>query len=94
MFMVDYVFKPASVLTYETVETDSRRLKKIIDAHQGMTCLRLNLSDVTHCDSTGLALLIEAKRLCNQLNLSFVMESMSDSIRGLAEFCEVDKVLL
>lgn len=91
--MADYVFKPSNVLTYETVQADSRRLRKILDNQQGVTCIRFNLSDVTHCDSTGLALLIEAKRLCSRRHLSFVMENMSESIHGLAEFCEVDKVL-
>ncbi len=91
--MVDYVFKPSNVLTFETVQADSKRLSKVLGNQQNVTCIRFNLADVTHCDSTGLALLIEAKRLCNRRKLSFVMENMSDSLSGLAEFCEVDRVL-
>lgn len=91
--MVDYVFKPSNVLTFDTVQADSRRLHKIMSHQQNMTGIRINLLDVTRCDSTGLALLIEAKRLCNQNKLTFVMEHMSDSLTGLAQFCEVDSVL-
>lgn len=91
--MVDYVFKPSNVLTFETVQADSRRLHKLLNSHQNVTCIRFDLAEVKHCDSTGLALLIEAKRLCNRRKLSFILEHMSDSLSGLAEFCEVDKVL-
>jgi phospholipid transport system transporter-binding protein len=91
--VTDYTFKPASVLTFETVKTDSLRLNKLLSRKE-VTELRINLSEVTHCDSTGLALLIEAKRLCNQRKIGFSLENISDSLLGLAKFCGVDTVLL
>lgn len=91
--MPDYVFNPSNVLTFETVQNDSKRLFKLMDDHHDMTSLRFNLSAVSHCDSTGLALLIEVKRRCLQQGIVFQMENMSESLHGLAEFCGVDKVL-
>ncbi len=91
--MAEYIFKPSNVLTFETVQADTLRLNKLL-SNRELTGIRMNLSDVTHCDSTGLALLIEAKRLCKHQNISFAMDNMSDSLIGLAKFCELDVVLL
>ena len=92
--MTDYVFEPSTVLTFETVQDDSQRFLKMLRSQQDMTGIRFDLSKVTHCDSTGLALLIEAKRLCKQKKISFEMENVSESLGGLAEFCGVETVLL
>ena len=92
--MTEYVFQPSNVLTFETVQADTKRLLKLLGQHRLVSSIRFNLSNVSHCDSTGLALLIEAKRLCNQQNIAFVMENMSESLKGLAEFCGVDTVLV
>ena len=91
--MTDYVFTPSNILTFETVHADSVRLLKLLRQNREVTSIRFNLSNVVHCDSTGLALLIEAKRLCNQRNILFVMDHISESLSGLAEFCGVDTLL-
>jgi len=91
--MTDYVFKPSNVLTFETVQADNQRLLKLLNSDATMTGIRFDLAEVTHCDSTGLALFIEAKRLCNQQKITFVMENMSECLDGLAEFCGVDAML-
>ena len=91
--MNEYLFKPSNHLTFETVQTDSRRLLKLLHKQRNLTGIRFDLAQVEHCDSTGLALLIEAKRLCKQRKINFVMENMSESLCGLAEFCGVDTVL-
>jgi phospholipid transport system transporter-binding protein len=91
--LTNYIFKPVNVLTFETVESDSQRLSKLLSRRE-LTELRINLSDVIHCDSTGLALLIEAKRLCTKRKIRFALDHMSDSLLGLAKFCGVDTVLL
>lgn len=91
--MTDYVFQPSSNLTFETVEVDSKRLLKMLRTHRDMTGIRFNLSKVTHCDSTGLALLIEAKRLCKRNKIAFAMDHISETLGGLAQFCGVDAVL-
>jgi phospholipid transport system transporter-binding protein len=92
--MTECVFKPSNVLTFETVQDDSIRLEKLLSQQSELTRLRFNLAEVTHCDSTGLALLLEAKRYCNQHQLEFLMEHMSASLRSLAEFCGLNTVLV
>lgn len=90
--MTEYIFRPSSELTFETVQKDSQRLTRLLSRRE-VTGIRFNLSAVTHCDSTGLALLIEAKRLCNKRQILFTMDNMSESLIGLAKFCGVDTVL-
>lgn len=91
--MNDYVFQPSSVLTFETVQADSQRLSALLKNHADVSTIRFDLSKVTHCDSTGLALFIEAKRACKQQNIAFSMENIPESIDSLAQFCGVDVVL-
>ncbi len=88
-----YTFEPSNTLTFETVQANHRRLSKLL-ATREVAGICINLLAVKHCDSTGLALLIEAKRLCEQRNLTFSLDNMSDSLSGLAKFCGVDTVLL
>ena len=86
------VFKPSSELTFDTVQPDSKRLLKLcLDNKTTKICL--DLSEVTHCDSAGLALLIEAKRLCKQYGKSLIIEKMPKIVSALAEFCGVEAML-
>lgn len=79
-------------MTFETVQADCQRLIEF--CHKNKTAvLNLELSEVTHCDSAGLALLIEAKRLCTTHNITCNITGMTKMIRALAEFCGVDTVL-
>nr|WP_238585892.1 STAS domain-containing protein [Legionella nautarum] len=55
--------------------------------------LHLDLSEVHHCDSAGLALLIEAKRLTAEQNKTCQIDGMPKAILALAEFCGVDAML-
>ena len=90
--MGDQTFKPSSELTFDTVQKDSEQLIKFLrDNHE--TEVHLNLHQVTLCDSAGLALLIEAKRLCKQYNKRLVIEGMPKAIYALAEFCGVEAML-
>ena len=90
--MSEQLFKPAHELTFETVLLDSQRLLKLVRDDK-TTSIRLALTEVDVCDSAGLALLIEAKRLCKQFNKTLVLEGMPNSIAALAEFCGVEKML-
>lgn len=89
----DIIFKPSNELTFHTVQSDRERL--LMSLQDGsVTSLRFDLSQVMHCDSAGLALLIEAKKLCRQYNKPFVIDEMSKEIHALAEFCGVEAILL
>lgn len=86
------VFMPSCELTFDTVQADRNRLLKHIK-NDKLVFLCFDLSQVKHCDSAGLALLIEAKRLCQQHNKPFQIENMPATVQALAEFCGVESLL-
>ncbi len=86
-------FKPSTEITFNTVQSDSKRLRKYC-LNKKRTHFALDLSEVTRCDSAGLALLIEAKRLTKSQNKTCHFNHMPKSILALAQFCGVDAILL
>ena len=86
------LFKPSGELTFDTVQLDSERLLKLLrDNKTASICL--DMHDVLQCDSAGLALLIEAKRLCKQYGTMLTIEGVPKAISALAEFCGVEAML-
>ena len=86
------MFEPSHQLTFDTVALDRQRLLlylQLPDVH----VLHLDLKRVVQCDSAGLALLIEACRLCRHYKKAFKIESMPKAIDALAEFCGVNSML-
>jgi phospholipid transport system transporter-binding protein len=66
-------FKPGPLLTFKSVISVRAKLyKALVEDTSDRFCL--DLSEVTHCDSAGLALLIEASKLCKQNNKIFESE--------------------
>lgn len=85
-------FKPGNELTFKSVvEIRSRLYNALIDEKIGR--LRLDLSEVTLCDSAGMALLIEARKLCKKNNKSLEIIGMSAETQSLADFCGVKDIL-
>jgi phospholipid transport system transporter-binding protein len=85
-------FKPDTELTFKSVVSIRAKLSKALTNNTSNTFC-LDLSDVTHCDSAGLALLIEARKLCKQNNKIFEVIGMSPETQSLAEFCGVKNIL-
>ncbi|WED43904.1 STAS domain-containing protein [Legionella cardiaca] len=85
-------FKPSQEMTFTTVQSDCERLVKYF-REVASNHVTLDLSEVTHCDSAGLALLIEAKRLSASRKKTCKIEGMPKAIHALAEFCGVDAIL-
>jgi len=83
-------FIPSGDMTFHTVEKDRQRLLKFCRTLEGP--LTLDLRTVAHCDSAGLAFLIEAKRLAIEKNIECCIVGMNKTIHALAEFCGVDKM--
>lgn len=90
--MSAHVFEPSVHLTFDTVESDRKRLLTSLQSSDACG-LRLDLSRIQQCDSAGLALLIEAKKLCRHYSKSFEIEGMPNVVRDLAKFCGVDAIL-
>lgn len=86
------LFKPSLNMTFATVQADCQRLVKFCHESKDRV-VYVDLSEVMHCDSAGLALLIEAKRLCNRLDKTCEITGISTVIKSLAEFCGVGAIL-
>lgn len=86
------IFKPSQELTFDTAPPDSKRLQKLLRDNK-TTTIRMDLGGVVHCDSAGLALIIEAKRLCKQHHKTLEIEGIPKAISALAEFCGVEAML-
>lgn len=85
-------FKPSLNLTFSTVSMDRERL--IACLHQPHVAgIYFDLSQVEKCNSAGLALLIEAKRLCLFYQKTFSIDTLSSVVADLVEFCGVKSIL-
>jgi phospholipid transport system transporter-binding protein len=90
--MMKELFKPTNDLTFETVQQEGQRFFKLLSDDKTIK-IGLELSGVLHCDSAGLAMLIEAKRMCHQYNKPLVIQGMPKAIVALADFCGVKTML-
>lgn len=55
--------------------------------------IKLSLAKVSQCDSAGLALLIELKRFCTGLKKNMLIVDVPESVKNLAQFCELESLL-
>ncbi|MDR3442494.1 MAG: STAS domain-containing protein [Legionella sp.] len=85
-------FKPGVELTFNSVVDVRAKLYKALMEEKSGT-FHLDLSEVKHCDSAGMALLIEARKLCKKNNRLFEIIGMSSETQSLAEFCGVKGIL-
>lgn len=85
-------FKPANSLTFATVEEERLRFVAYCQAQKkrepaaDLLAMGIELRQVQHCDSAGLAFLIEAKKIARQYGLNLMMHQMPKSACALAEF--------
>lgn len=87
------MFKPSQELTFDTVQGYRKQLLPYVqEASRNTICL--DLSHVSLCDSAGLALLIEAKRMSRLYQKRFKIIGMPEAIGALAEFCGVKAILI
>jgi len=55
--------------------------------------IRIDLSNVTHCDSAGLALLTEWQRLANKMNRKIVFENLPQQLLNIANVSRLNTIL-
>lgn len=53
----------------------------------------VDLAQVKYCDSSGLSALLVGNRLCNELDGTFVINSLQPMVQKLLEISQLDKVL-
>lgn len=85
-------FKPGPELTFESVVAVRAKLHQAISMEKNEV-FYLDLSEVLHCDSAGLALLIEAKKICVHNNKLFQVIGVPSKTQSLAEFCGVSSII-
>lgn len=90
--MALFNFKPGAELTFHSVARVCSEFYKILRDDKTRQ-INLDLSDVSHCDSAGMAFLIEARKLCKRNNKNFAITGMSAETLSLAEFCGVKDIL-
>ena len=85
-------FKPGPSLTFDSVVAIRAAVTAALKTDNN-TVFCLDLSEVTRCDSAGLALLIEIRKLCQQKSKIFKVIGVSAETKSLAEFCGVKSIL-
>lgn len=89
---MNHAMKLSGELTFDTVQTHHKNLLNTLK-DSDLTVLSLEMHEVTQCDSAGLALLIEAWRLCEASHRILKVEGVSKKIYALAQFCGVEGIL-
>lgn len=85
-------FRPTNELTFDTVIANRANFyADLLKDNSGILCL--DLESVVHCDSAGLAFLVEAKKLCKKHNKNLQLMGMASKTKSLAEFCGLEVVL-
>lgn len=85
-------FTCGSELTFDNVNSERNRLLASLENSETKIFL-VDLTHVVRCDSAGLALLIDAKRLCRAYKKTFKIVNMPSVVIALAEFCAVKLML-
>ena len=86
--MYTITFTPSNELAFHTVMSDMSKFHSLV-MQSDVNGVCIDLDGVSQCDSAGLALLIEAKRLCECHGKSFEIRRTPEQVRALAEFCGV-----
>lgn len=90
--MLEKSYKMPEAITFKTVNFVLKQL------NQNLSSIHLDewvidMQDVEHFDSAGLALLIEAKRMASSHNKILKIVGASKRLVALSKFCGVDVVL-
>lgn len=84
--MHDHTVKISGDINFDTVMSLKRSIDAKIATHD---LLHLDLSQVEHCDSSALALLIGWKRFAKHKFKKIYYENVPDSLISLANVCNV-----
>ena len=60
---------------------------------QGTKNIIINLEETRYCESSGLSALLVANRLCKNVNGTFVLTSLQDSVSKLVSISQLDTIL-
>ena len=66
---------------------------KLNDELNSGKSIKLNLSEVTYIDSSGVSCLVEATQISKKNNTEFSIIDLSESVRKVLELAYLDKIL-
>ena len=66
---------------------------KLNDELNSGKSLKLNLSEVTYIDSSGVSCLVEATQISKKNNIEFSIIDLSESVKKVLELAYLDKIL-
>ena len=90
--MRETLFEVSTSLGFETVQQESQRFNLLLK-DKSVTHIKLALQGVEHCDSAGVALLIDIKRQAQRHKKQVVFDQLSKPIAAMAKFCGVEGLL-
>ena len=84
-------FIPSTSITFHTVQDNYQLFYHYCNKIK--QDIIIDLSNIEHCDSAGLAFLLEAKRICFELNINCNIINIPKIIVDLAEFYGIKNLL-
>lgn len=64
----------------------------MLNAH-GTKNIIINLEETRYCDSSGLSAILVANRLCKNVNGTFVLTGLQESVKKLVSISQLDTIL-
>lgn len=83
------VYRLPKELSFDTVKQTLKSIESLFQQSK-VTEIHLQGEDVARCDSAGLALLVEAKRLSKRWNKPLGICQLSQAVLAWAKFCGVE----
>lgn len=84
-------FTPKKILSFATVQEEYLILQRLIKSSDAPE-IYVDLSNIEHCDSAGLSLMLEAKRLAQKNQKICTFSSVPEGVWNLALFCGVESM--
>jgi phospholipid transport system transporter-binding protein len=81
----------SGVLDFTTARAALEQLNPLVE---GSPQLQVDLTEVTHCNSAALALLIELKAVAHRTGHEVTFSAIPDALLQLAKVCQVENYLV
>lgn len=85
-------YKLSKNLTFNTVENERNKLIAFIE-NKEHDRICLDLGELSICDSAGLALIFDIKKLCHRLGKHLHIQAIPEDAQNLAAFYDVQDLL-
>lgn len=77
----------------DTTVAPSLKSELVMLNANGAKNIIIDLSETRYCDSSGLSSILVANRLCKNVNGTFVLTGLKDSVKKLVSISQLDTIL-